>query len=109
MKAVYFLLIAVLLAGRGEAFTFKSNRRTITLLRHASIEPTEPIEAPLTKVGSKEYYKGFLVTPLEEDTSIPRGDGLEQALKLGGAAGIGLVALVAAFLISNLNTHPPPL
>lgn len=50
-----------------------------------------------TKVGSKEYYKGFLTTPVNES----RGDGIEQAVKLGvGAAGF-LLVLTFAFLKSN--------
>jgi hypothetical protein len=50
-----------------------------------------------TTVGSKEYYRGFLETPLED----VRGDGMEQALKLGaGTVGV-VVALMLAFLASN--------
>src|SRR6056297_724738 len=50
-----------------------------------------------TTVGSNEYYRGFLETPLED----VRGDGMEQALKLG-AGTVGVVAaLTLAFLASN--------
>lgn len=50
-----------------------------------------------TTVGSNEYYRGFLETPLED----VRGDGMEQALKLGaGTVGV-VLALTLAFLASN--------
>eukprot|EP00591_Stephanopyxis_turris_P012470 CAMPEP_0195520712 /NCGR_PEP_ID=MMETSP0794_2-20130614/17479_1 /TAXON_ID=515487 /ORGANISM="Stephanopyxis turris, Strain CCMP 815" /LENGTH=102 /DNA_ID=CAMNT_0040650131 /DNA_START=222 /DNA_END=530 /DNA_ORIENTATION=- len=65
----------------------------------------EKEEDELTAVGSKEYYKGFVSRSLEEDSE--RGDGLEQALKLGGQATIVLALLVAVFVVSNLNTPPP--
>lgn len=67
----------------------------------------EEEEKPLTKVGSKEYYDGFFSRSLEEDAS--RGDGLIQALKLGGGVSIGLIALVGAFFLSNSATPSPPL
>ena len=49
------------------------------------------------KVGTKEYYIGFLETPLEDQ----RSDGLEQTLKLGGSVAGILVLLTFAFLKSN--------
>ena len=57
-------------------------------------------EDPEVKAGSKEYYKGFLESSLNENTN-PRGDGLKQALALAGNATIILVILTAAFLKSN--------
>ncbi len=54
----------------------------------------------LTKVGSKDYYRGFLETPVEQGTGI-RGDGIEQAVKLGLGAGGFLLALTLAFLMGN--------
>mmetsp|Transcript_20709 Transcript_20709/g.23154 ORF Transcript_20709/g.23154 Transcript_20709/m.23154 type:complete len:94 (-) Transcript_20709:42-323(-) len=40
------------------------------------------------EVGTKEYYNGFLSSPIQqqddETTAAQRGDGLEQPLKLGG-------------------------
>eukprot|EP00967_Tisochrysis_lutea_P060698 scaffold77673_cov32-Tisochrysis_lutea.AAC.2 len=57
---------------------------------------SEPEEGK-TQVGSKAYYQGFLSTPLEES----RGDGTEQAIKLGlSTAGI-VGVLTVAFLASN--------
>lgn len=57
----------------------------------------------LTKVGSKEYYEGFLKSDLRDDSvnTSERGDGLEQALKLGLYTGGFLVLLVVGFLTSN--------
>lgn len=70
----------------------RSTRRTCR--PHAC--DTEPPEGKTT-VGSNEYYRGFLETPLED----VRGDGMEQALKLGaGTVGV-VVALTVAFLASN--------
>jgi hypothetical protein len=51
----------------------------------------------MTKVGSKEYYRGFLETPVE----VIRGDGIEQAVKLGLGAGGFLLVLTLAFLLGN--------
>lgn len=52
----------------------------------------------LTKVGSKDYYRGFLETPVEVRN---RGDGIEQAVKLGLGAGGFLLVLTLAFLVGN--------
>jgi hypothetical protein len=57
----------------------------------------------MTTVGSKEYYQGFFSSPLKDESvaSSSRGDGVEQALKLGGSAMLFLTALTLAFLKSN--------
>ena len=61
----------------------------------------------LTAIGSKEYYRGFMESPLNtppgEDLaqSEDRGDGLEQALKLGGGAAALLAFLFVGFMASN--------
>ena len=60
-------------------------------------------EAELTKVGSTEYYKGFFTSDLQ-DSSIntsQRGDGLDQAIKIGAYTAGFLVVLVLGFLASN--------
>lgn len=49
-------------------------------------------------VGSKEYLNGFISTPISEQRG---GDGLEQALKLGGGVTVGLVVLFLGFMSSN--------
>ena len=51
-------------------------------------------------IGSKEYYKGFLERPLHDESST-RGDGIDQALKLGSGVVVILTLLVALFLFSN--------
>ena len=53
------------------------------------------------EVGSKEYLKGFVSSPIKDETVAERGSGLEQALKLGGGVSLILIALVVAFLASN--------
>ena len=60
-------------------------------------------EAELTEVGSTEYYKGFFTSDLQ-DSSIntsQRGDGLDQAIKIGAYTAGFLVVLVLGFLASN--------
>ena len=49
-------------------------------------------------VGSKEYLDGFISTPITEQRG---GDGLEQALKLGGGVTVGLTVLFLGFMASN--------
>ena len=53
------------------------------------------------EVGTKEYYSGFLASPIQDETVAERGSGLEQALKLAGGVVVLLVVLVAGFLASN--------
>lgn len=53
------------------------------------------------EVGTKEYYNGFLSSPIQDETVAERGSGLEQALKLGGGVILVLIALVAGFMASN--------
>lgn len=53
------------------------------------------------EVRTKDYYSGFLSSPIQDETVAERGSGLEQALKLGGGVVVVLVVLVAGFLVSN--------
>jgi len=53
------------------------------------------------EVGTKEYYSGFLSSPIQDETVAERGSGLEQALKLGGGFALALVALFVGFMASN--------
>ena len=52
-------------------------------------------------LGTQEYYKGFLSSPIQDETVAERGSGLEQALKLGGGVVVVLIVLVVGFLASN--------
>jgi hypothetical protein len=52
------------------------------------------------EVGSREYFKGFFESPLNEDTD-PRGDGLKQTLALAGNTALILIILTAFFLKAN--------
>ena len=53
------------------------------------------------EVGTKEYYSGFISSPIQDETVAERGSGLEQALKLGGGVLFVLVFLVLGFMASN--------
>lgn len=53
------------------------------------------------EVGTKEYYSGFLSSPIQDETVAERGSGLEQALKLGGGVVLVLLVLFAGFMASN--------
>ena len=63
----------------------------------AASEPSVPDAPERTEVGSAEYYKGFVSTPIAES----RGDGTEQAIKLGGGAVAIVGALLVGFMASN--------
>ena len=66
-------------------------------------DETEALEEELTKVGSTEYYRGFFTSDLQDPSinTTQRGDGLDQAIKLGSYTAVFLGVLVAAFLASN--------
>ena len=53
------------------------------------------------EVGSKDYYDGFLSSPIQDETVAERGSGLEQALKLGGGFAAVLAVLFVGFMASN--------
>lgn len=55
----------------------------------------------VVEVGTKEYYDGFISSPIQDETVAERGSGLEQALKLAGGVVVVLVVLVAGFMASN--------
>ena len=65
----------------------------------------------MTRVGSREYYQGFLTRDVREDAGGERGgaggsarrggDGTEQAIKLALQASLLLTLGVLAFLKSN--------
>ena len=61
----------------------------------------EEEENVVVPVGSKSYYKGFVASPIVDDTIADRGSGVEQAVKLGGGVTVGLIVLVLGFLASN--------
>jgi hypothetical protein len=53
------------------------------------------------EVGSREYLKGFVSSPIQDSTVQERGTGLEQALKLGGSFAVILALLFVGFMASN--------
>ena len=82
-------------------------RRRFALRTGASPDPppadADEASPKETEVGSAEYYKGFVSSPIG-DESLPERDplgGLEQALKLGGSATLVLTALTLGFMASN--------
>ena len=80
-----------------------SQTKPVFILRLGAMEDgtDETGKEEETKVGSVEYYKGFFESPVDDNALEGRGDGLDQALKLGGTVGIVLVVLAVAFLKSN--------
>ena len=68
----------------------------------AAIKPEKKDEVAEVEVGSSDYYKGFLETPIDEfDAERDPNGGLDQALKLGGGATVVLGALFLGFMASN--------
>ena len=58
---------------------------------------------PKTKVGSSEYYQGFVSRSVDEEPAERvTGDAvLGPTLKFAGGVSLGLIALTVAFLASN--------
>ena len=58
---------------------------------------------PKTKVGSSEYYQGFISRPVDEEPAERvTGDAvLGPTLKFAGGVSLGLIVLTVAFLASN--------
>jgi len=73
---------------------------TLTRLLDRTDDGDEKEGQPV-EVGSKEYYSGFLSSPIQDETVAERGSGLEQALKLGGGVVLVLVVLLGGFMASN--------
>jgi hypothetical protein len=67
---------------------------------HDAVENNDD-EGDKVKVGSKEYLEGFISSPILDDSVAERGNGLEQALKLGGSVAAGLLVLFLGFMASN--------
>ena len=72
-----------------------------TATQVTSKSSTEEEETSVVPVGSKSYYKGFLASPVVDNTVAERGSGIEQAVKLGGVVTVSLGILVVGFLASN--------
>jgi hypothetical protein len=89
------VIVGVKLVRLHNELSLRRTSHSSSLLRESEDDSEDKV-----KVGSKEYYKGFLESSLDEDTD-PRGDGLKQALALAGNATILLALLTAAFLKSN--------
>ena len=73
------------------------------LTMNCNIPDVEGEGEGLTSVGSKEYYRGFFNSYLIDESvnSSERGNGLEQALKLGSGAAAFLTLLTLLFMKSN--------
>ena len=72
-----------------------------TATQVTSKSSTEEEETSVVPVGSKSYYKGFLASPVVDNTVAERGAGIEQAVKLGGVVTVSLGILVVGFMASN--------
>ena len=55
----------------------------------------------MTKVGSKAYYEGFFTQPIDENVTLERGDGTEQAIKFAASSFVVIAALFLGFMASN--------
>jgi hypothetical protein len=101
------LLLGVALAPESSAFRLASPCVTSQLVHsrterqlHCCAPPPE--ESPeRTRVGSKEYYKGFFTQPVDENVTIERGDGTEQAAKFAASSAVGIAVLFLGFMASN--------
>ncbi|GMH60852.1 hypothetical protein TrLO_g13632 [Triparma laevis f. longispina] len=78
----------------------RGNKGSIFLLTKINNDKVTKVED--VKVGSPEYYSGFLTQPIDEDLTErdPLG-GLEQAVKLGIGSSVILGLLFGGFMISN--------
>ena len=66
--------------------------------------PTTPPpqqDEPLTKIGSKAYYEGFLTQPVDASVTEERGDGTEQAIKFAASSLAVISVLFLGFMASN--------
>ncbi|KAJ1383985.1 hypothetical protein B484DRAFT_460139 [Ochromonadaceae sp. CCMP2298] len=102
------LLVVVLLVAFAKAASFAyrpggASMRTHQFLWSSKEGGGDGSEENLTKVGTRKYYNGFFSSPLVDKSvaSSSRGDGVEQAAKLGAGAALLLVGLTVAFLASN--------
>ncbi len=116
-KAV--ILLNFFVAAAGAFQTFGVAARTMPLCRRrplhsenvqgeseGSVNIGTAEEKGLTTVGSTDYYKGFVESPLNPTTGDADGDafrqeGLEQAIKLGAGATAVLAVLFLGFMASN--------
>ena len=55
----------------------------------------------MTKVGSKAYYQGFFTQPVDENVTLERGDGTEQAVKFAASSFVVISFLFLGFMASN--------
>lgn len=92
----------------GNRLTANCNRINFRL--RSSKNSDNKDDKQLTEIGSKDYYKGFFSSPLVEQPGTSadnrartssRGDGVEQAIKLGGGVAVVLTLLTIVFLASN--------
>lgn len=112
---IFFLLISMcIIVSEVNAFIVNHSRKVANyrLTLRLTAERTDAAGGKDVKYD-KEYYKGFLSSPIVNDDnrklplrennnkSSTRGDGIEQALKLGGGVSVLLLLLILAFLKSN--------
>lgn len=99
MAPPIFLLVVGCISVNVSSFVLPIGGKTRTLKKPLANSPDSFEGEELTKVGSKEYYDGFIGSSLEDGKD--RGDGLKQALSLAGYSTVVLSILTLAFLKSN--------
>lgn len=113
-KGIFFVLLACAIARNVNVQAFQSARPIHSTSISVSVfssewkrKKTALFDAPQeseeekVEVGTKEYYDGFLSSPIQDETVAERGSGLEQALKLGGGFALVLAVLFVGFMASN--------
>lgn len=117
-RLLLLLLVALLLAPHGGAFgphvgrrpssrrPARSRRAGRGLLTRCRAADGNTTAVPSTEVGSREYLRGFIASPLDEagrEDLVSRDamGGLDQGLKLAGGAAAVLAALFLGFMASN--------
>ncbi|KAJ1459709.1 hypothetical protein M885DRAFT_510914 [Pelagophyceae sp. CCMP2097] len=96
-------VVAPVLFGICGGFSVVPRLGELRQTRLASQKESEDAAEGATKVGSKEYYEGFLESPIIDPSLVERdpNGGLDQALKLGATASAVLALLFVGFMKSN--------
>ena len=101
MEVCPLIVRVVRRAGAPELMEAQINREGLRVAQERTQEVVVE-EVAEVEVGSSDYYKGFLETPIDEfDAERDPNGGLDQALKLGGGATVVLGALFLGFMASN--------
>mmetsp|Transcript_19230 Transcript_19230/g.24769 ORF Transcript_19230/g.24769 Transcript_19230/m.24769 type:complete len:122 (+) Transcript_19230:174-539(+) len=113
LVATFIVLIVVAtIVLEADSFVVPQQRHDVTLTEKWMARTTaksvvlfatekEGGEKDKVQVGSREYMDGFLSSPIQDNSGTERGDGVEQAIKLGGSVAAILTLLFFGFMGSN--------